>query len=87
MALSDILFFEAKDHVAELGAGTWTGSLNDEVSESVMDTEHVLGWPAEAQVQIGVDYGPTGTEYEGTYAPSGAAAYRVIGSAVVRRIR
>lgn len=43
--------------------------------------------PVIADVKLGVSYGADGTEYTGTYAPAGSGAYRVIGSAVIRRIK
>jgi hypothetical protein len=35
----------------------------------------VAGYPAEADVKLAVDYGTSGTEYTGTYAPGGACDY------------
>jgi hypothetical protein len=43
--------------------------------------------PVITDVKSGVSYGADGTEYTGTYAGGGSGAYRVIGSAVIRRIK
>ena len=34
--------------------------------------KHVPGWPAAGDVKLNIPYGPTGVEYNGSYAPGGA---------------
>jgi len=76
MALNDIVFSQGEQigFVQNINRGN-IGVLSDIISvndnAAVLLLQHIPGWPVEADVKLGVDYGPTGVEYTGTYAPGG----------------
>ena len=73
MALDDIVFCEGEivNFIVELPAGT-LGTPSDILTEGgnaagILCNEVGGGtYPSEGDVDLGVDYGPTGVEYEGT---------------------
>jgi len=66
MVLSDIVFTEPSWLVSTLPAGS-LGTPDDILTNTCMVSEiQPPTYPAEGDVDLGVDYGPTGAEYEGT---------------------
>lgn len=77
MALSDIEapVGDYRMHL-ELPAGTLGSSLDDieagkDEKGQRVHWQHFPVWPVDSDVKIGIGYGPTGTEYTGTYAGGG----------------
>lgn len=72
MVLDDIVFPESEDDFVLEISNTSTGELNDIVCKGDTTSGHVVEltlpagtYPAESDVENGVDYGPTGGEFEG----------------------